>query len=95
MGGGSSDAASTLLALNRLWGLNLPRERWSLGLKLGADVPFFIGGHNAFVEGIGERLTPAARAARPGSPSSNRRRRSISASAIFGSPLLVGTPKLL
>ena len=58
LGGGSSDAASTLLALNRLWGLHWPRARlMALGLKLGADVPFFIGGHNAFVEGIGERLT--------------------------------------
>ena len=59
MGGGSSDAATTLLALNRLWGLRWPRARLAeMGLKLGADVPFFIGGHNAFVEGIGERLTP-------------------------------------
>ena len=59
MGGGSSDAASTLLALNRLWGLEWPRARLlELGLKLGADVPFFVGGHNALVEGIGERLTP-------------------------------------
>jgi 4-diphosphocytidyl-2-C-methyl-D-erythritol kinase len=59
MGGGSSDAATTLLALNRLWGLNWPRARLlELGLKLGADVPFFIGGHNAFVQGIGEQLTP-------------------------------------
>ena len=59
MGGGSSDAASTLLALNRLWGLNWTRARLAeLGLRLGADVPFFIGGDNAFVEGIGERLTP-------------------------------------
>jgi 4-diphosphocytidyl-2-C-methyl-D-erythritol kinase len=59
MGGGSSDAASTLLALNRLWRLNWPRQRLAdIGLKLGADVPFFIGGLNAFVEGIGERLTP-------------------------------------
>ena len=59
LGGGSSDAASTLLALNRLWGLHWPRERLlGLGATLGADVPFFIGGHNAFVEGIGERLTP-------------------------------------
>ena len=59
MGGGSSDAASTLLALNRLWGLGWPRERLSaLALTLGADVPFFVGGHNAFVEGIGEHLTP-------------------------------------
>ncbi len=59
MGGGSSDAATTLLALNRLWGLNLPRSRLlEIGLALGADVPFFVGGRNAFVEGIGERLTP-------------------------------------
>ncbi|CAD5372128.1 4-diphosphocytidyl-2-C-methylerythritol kinase [Rubrivivax sp. A210] len=61
MGGGSSDAATTLLALNRLWGLGLPRQRLAeIGLTLGADVPFFIAGHNAFVEGIGERLTPLA-----------------------------------
>lgn len=59
MGGGSSDAASTLLALNRLWGLDWPLARlMPIGLALGADVPFFLGGHNAFVEGIGERLTP-------------------------------------
>ena len=59
MGGGSSDAASTLLALNRLWGLDWPRERLlALALTIGADVPFFVGGRNAFVEGIGERLTP-------------------------------------
>lgn len=59
MGGGSSDAASTLLALNRLWGLGWSRERLAaLALGLGADVPFFVGGRNAFVEGIGERLTP-------------------------------------
>lgn len=59
MGGGSSDAASTLLALNRLWdlGLHLPQlER--IGLALGADVPFFLRGHNAWVEGIGETITP-------------------------------------
>lgn len=59
LGGGSSDAASTLLALNRLWQLRWPRARLAkLGLALGADVPFFLGGHNAFVEGIGEQLTP-------------------------------------
>ena len=59
MGGGSSDAASTLLALNQLWGLKWPRARLAeIALALGADVPFFIGGRNAFVEGIGERLTP-------------------------------------
>lgn len=59
MGGGSSDAASTLLALNRLWGLGLSRARLAaIGLQLGADVPFFIGGRHAWVEGVGERLTP-------------------------------------
>jgi 4-diphosphocytidyl-2-C-methyl-D-erythritol kinase len=59
LGGGSSDAASTLLALNRLWGLRWTRQRLlTLATRLGADVPFFVGGHNAFVEGIGERLTP-------------------------------------
>ena len=61
MGGGSSDAASTLLALNRLWNLNLPLQTLEqLGLALGADVPFFLGGHNAWVEGIGEKITPLA-----------------------------------
>ena len=59
MGGGSSDAATTLLALNRLWGLNWPLARLlPLGLGLGADVPFFLGGHNAWVEGIGEVMRP-------------------------------------
>lgn len=59
MGGGSSDAATTLLALNRLWGLNLPRAALEqIGLTLGADVPFFLRGHNAWVEGIGETITP-------------------------------------
>jgi len=66
LGGGSSDAASTLLALNRLWGLDWPRERLQpLALALGADVPFFVGGTNALVEGIGERLAPAAVPAQP------------------------------
>ncbi|MEG0539132.1 MAG: 4-(cytidine 5'-diphospho)-2-C-methyl-D-erythritol kinase [Comamonas sp.] len=59
MGGGSSDAASTLIALNRLWNLGLTRaELESIGIRLGADVPFFIRGHNAWVEGIGESITP-------------------------------------
>jgi 4-diphosphocytidyl-2-C-methyl-D-erythritol kinase len=59
LGGGSSDAASCLLALNRLWGLGLSRRALAeIGLSLGADVPFFIGGRNAWVEGIGESLTP-------------------------------------
>jgi 4-diphosphocytidyl-2-C-methyl-D-erythritol kinase len=58
MGGGSSDAASTLLALNRLWKLNLPLQTLSqLGLTLGADVPFFLSGHHAWVEGIGEKIS--------------------------------------
>jgi 4-diphosphocytidyl-2-C-methyl-D-erythritol kinase len=61
LGGGSSDAASTLLALNRLWGLHWPRDKLlHLAAQLGADVPFFLGGHPAFVEGIGEQLTPIA-----------------------------------
>jgi 4-diphosphocytidyl-2-C-methyl-D-erythritol kinase len=59
MGGGSSDAATTLLALNRLWGLRWPRARLAqIGLLLGADVPFFVHGCNALVEGVGERITP-------------------------------------
>lgn len=59
LGGGSSDAASTLLALNRLWGLGLSRQALlSLAAPLGADVPFFLCGTNAWVEGIGDRLTP-------------------------------------
>lgn len=61
MGGGSSDAASTLLALNRLWKLDYSLEKLSkIGLQLGADVPFFLAGHNAWVEGIGEKITPLA-----------------------------------
>jgi 4-diphosphocytidyl-2-C-methyl-D-erythritol kinase len=61
MGGGSSDAASCLLALNRLWKLNLSIHALAqIGLTLGADVPFFLGGHNAWVQGIGEELTPLA-----------------------------------
>lgn len=59
LGGGSSDAASCLLALNKLWNLNLPRNTLAeLGLRLGADVPFFIHGTDAWVEGIGEIITP-------------------------------------
>ena len=58
MGGGSSDAATTLLALNRLWDLKLSRNELSaIALTLGADVPFFLHGKEAFAEGIGERLT--------------------------------------
>lgn len=59
LGGGSSDAASCLLALNRLWNLRLPLKRlMEIGLTLGTDVPFFLSGRNAWVEGVGEKLTP-------------------------------------
>ena len=57
LGGGSSDAATTLIALNRLWSLGLRRARlMQIGLQLGADVPVFIFGENAFAEGVGEKL---------------------------------------
>jgi 4-diphosphocytidyl-2-C-methyl-D-erythritol kinase len=94
MGGGSSDAASTLLALNRLWGLNWPVPRLlALGLKLGADVPFFLGGTNAWVEGVGEQLTPIAlprqwlAVVKPAA--------SIETRAIFASPLLARNTKVV
>jgi len=59
LGGGSSDAATTLLALNRLWDLNWSKEKlMELGLSLGADIPVFIFGENAFAEGVGEKLKP-------------------------------------
>lgn len=58
LGGGSSDAATTLLALNRLWGLDWRQSKLlKLGLRLGADVPVFIFGKNAFAEGVGEKLS--------------------------------------
>lgn len=61
MGGGSSDAATVLLVLNRLWNLALSKaDLMQIGKKLGADVPFFIFGRNALGEGIGERLTEVA-----------------------------------
>lgn len=57
LGGGSSDAATTLIALNRLWGVNWPPRRLqALALQLGADVPFFVFGRSAFAEGVGETL---------------------------------------
>jgi len=88
MGGGSSDAASTLLALNRLWNLNWPRTKLAeIALMLGADVPFFVGGRNAFVEGIGERLTPVQVPAQW--LAVVKPPQSIETRAIFGSPLLV------
>jgi len=59
LGGGSSDAATTLMVLNHLWQTGLTRaELMALGLQLGADVPFFVFGQNAFAEGVGEALTP-------------------------------------
>ena len=61
LGGGSSDAATTLIVLNQLWGINWDRARlMTLGLELGADVPVFIYGKNAFAEGVGEKLTQLA-----------------------------------
>lgn len=91
LGGGSSDAATVLLALNRLWGLDWPGPRLeALAVKLGADVPFFVRGRNAWVEGIGEQITPIDLPAevldtplvllKPPA--------AIPTSAIFGSPLL-------
>ena len=66
LGGGSSDAATTLLALNRLWQLNLPAQALQeLGLRLGADVPVFVFGENAFAEGVGEHSS-RWRCRRPG-----------------------------
>ncbi|MGV7208015.1 4-(cytidine 5'-diphospho)-2-C-methyl-D-erythritol kinase [Oxalobacteraceae bacterium A2-2] len=61
LGGGSSDAATTLMALNHLWKAGLERhELMALGLPLGADIPFFIFGQSAFAEGVGEALQPVA-----------------------------------
>ncbi|WP_293996793.1 4-(cytidine 5'-diphospho)-2-C-methyl-D-erythritol kinase [Sphaerotilus sp.] len=93
LGGGSSDAATTLIALNRLWGLHWPRTRLlELGLQLGADVPFFIGGHNAWVEGIGEQLTPIDLP--PASYVVLKPPVAVPTAAIFSSPLLTrDTPR--
>jgi 4-diphosphocytidyl-2-C-methyl-D-erythritol kinase len=88
MGGGSSDAASTLLALNRLWRLDWPLSRlMPLGLRLGADVPFFLGGTPAWVEGVGERLTPLDLP--PQRFAVLKPAQGIATQTIFGSPLLV------
>ena len=88
LGGGSSDAASTLLALNRLWRLHWPRERLlGLGATLGADLPFFIGGNNAFVEGVGDRLTPLTLP--PQRFAVVKPAAAIATADIFGSPELV------
>lgn len=87
MGGGSSDAASCLLALQRLWGVSLPRQQlMSIALSLGADVPFFLCGGNAWVEGIGELITPISL------PAADfvviKPRCGLSTQAIFSSPQL-------
>jgi 4-diphosphocytidyl-2-C-methyl-D-erythritol kinase len=87
MGGGSSDAATCLLALNRLWKLDLALPALErIGLALGADVPFFLRGRNAWVEGVGERITPvdlpAARFAVIKPP------RGLATREIFASPAL-------
>lgn len=59
LGGGSSNAATTLLGLNALWGLGLGMDQLAgLGLQLGADVPVFVRGYSAFAEGVGDALTP-------------------------------------
>jgi 4-diphosphocytidyl-2-C-methyl-D-erythritol kinase len=87
MGGGSSDAATVLLGLNRLWGLNWSRNRLAeIGLALGSDVPFFVHGHSALVAGIGERIVPVTLAplwfavAKPP--------QGLATAAIFGDPQL-------
>ncbi len=87
MGGGSSDAASCLLALQRLWGVTLPRDALlALALKLGADVPFFLSGGHAWVEGVGELITPITL------PAADflvvKPPQGLSTPAIFGSPAL-------
>lgn len=94
IGGGSSDAATALMALNHLWDTRLTRtELMQLGLRLGADVPFFLSGGNAFVEGIGELLTPIETPAswfvlvHPGV--------SVPTPAIFASPELTRNTKVV
>ncbi len=87
MGGGSSDAASCLLALQRLWGLRLPPAKlMALALSLGADVPFFLCGSHAWVEGIGELITPITLA--PARFLVIKPAAGLSTQAIFSSPEL-------
>ncbi|XPF94618.1 4-(cytidine 5'-diphospho)-2-C-methyl-D-erythritol kinase [Colwellia sp. RE-S-Sl-9] len=95
LGGGSSNAATILLALNTLWNINLPVNQLAeLGLSLGADVPIFVKGYAAFAQGIGEVLTPV-------NPTEfwylvSKPSCSISTQDVFSSPNLVrNTPKLL
>ena len=87
MGGGSSDAASCLLALQHLWGLDVPRaDLMAMALSLGADVPFFLSGGHAWVEGVGEKITPITL------PAADfvvvKPRAGLSTQAIFGAPTL-------
>lgn len=87
MGGGSSDAATVLLALNRLWGLHWPRQRLlTLAATLGADVPFFVFGRNALVQGIGEQLSKVEVA--PQRYAVVKPPTSLPTADIFNSPLL-------
>ena len=87
MGGGSSDAATVLLGLNRLWGLNWPRQRLlPLAQSLGADVPFFVFGRPSFVQGIGEQMTPVE--LEPQRFAVVKPHASIPTASIFGSPML-------
>ena len=99
LGGGSSDAATVLLALNRLWDLRWPRQRlMALAATLGADVPFFIFGEDALVQGIGEQLSPLGlpSAGRPARYAVVKPAASIPTEAIFRSPLLSrSTPSVI
>ena len=73
LGGGSSDAATVLVALNRLWRVGLRLDDLAeLGLTLGADVPVFVRGQAAWAEGVGEQLTPNATSLKASISSSNR-----------------------
>ncbi len=87
LGGGSSDAATVLIGLNRLWRTGLSRRAlMALSVRLGADVPFFVFGRTGFVEGIGERVAPF------GLPEAKYRilwpGRGVSTAEIFGDPAL-------
>jgi 4-diphosphocytidyl-2-C-methyl-D-erythritol kinase len=98
LGGGSSDAATCLTALNRLWGLDLPAAKLAeVGLKLGADVPVFVHGRAAWAEGVGERLTPLFPPLAP--PESNylivKPNVSVSTAEVFQDPDLTrNTPRI-
>ena len=67
LGGGSSDAATMLVALNQMWGVGLTSAQLAeIGSALGADVPIFVAGRSAWAEGIGEQLTPVSLGRIPG-----------------------------